>query len=54
MIRVRLRYGDCRVEVETDADPYPDLLDEMVARALRLFLDSQAALPEEPDDATEV
>ena len=44
MIRIRLRYGDCRVEVVTDAELHPDILDEMTARAVRLFADAHATL----------
>jgi hypothetical protein len=41
--------GSLRVEIQTDCDPHPDLLDEVVTRCKRLFLETQAALPELPD-----
>lgn len=41
--------GSFRVEIQTDGDPHPDLLDEVVTRCRRLFLETQAAMPDQPD-----
>jgi len=53
MVTVQLCYGadgEFTAVVSTDADPHPDLLDEMTTRCQRLFLDTQAALPDGPPD----
>jgi len=46
MVRVRIRWEDFSVLVESDAEPHPDLLDELTTRAKRLFLETTASLPE--------
>ena len=50
MTTVTLAWGDFVASVESDQPPYPDMLDDLARRCVRIFVDAHALLPEgEPD-----
>jgi hypothetical protein len=49
MVTVQLIHGDFAAVITVDADPHPDLLDELTTRCKRLFLETQAELPEDSE-----
>jgi hypothetical protein len=49
MVVVEIKAGEFTVRVETDADPHPDLLDELCSRVRRMFTDTQAGMAEDDE-----